>query len=292
MNAEVPTDVSPADQAPRASLDEGKIMTVKRTTRWGGAAFTAAASTLALGSLAAPAVADTPDQVERPDTFTSAFVVDADGEQVVDPDGNTGAGDPEASGAFIFLVNSDEEIICWDITVQGVTPPYESPAKTATHIHQTPAGENGPPRIAFPNPGPEDPDAEVRTSSGCSEGPFTTGLAPDGTDTGEGFTLDQLEEDPAGFSADTHTAAFVPGAVRGQLTFSQELLDEANGVEDSAPPAGDDDEGTDDRQLPTGGVDTGAGGTATSPATGPLTALLVSGLGAAGFLAVRRHQSA
>jgi hypothetical protein len=213
-----------------------------------------------------------------------------------------GVGQPGASGRFELLVNSDEEVICWNITLNDVVTPYQSPAKTATHIHQTAAGVNGPPRISFPNPTPTDePTAAVRTSTGCSKGPFTTGLAPNGTDTGTGFTLDQLEADPAGFSADTHTAGFTAGAVRGQLVFSQELLDAANAVDEEEPtPPGDGEpapgEGAadvdDERELPVNGVDTGQGGTAGSPALLPVAALALLGLGVAGATVVRRRQGA
>lgn len=267
-----------------------------RSTRWTGAAGLAAALPLALGGLASTATADTTEQVERPETFTSAFVAEATGDQVVGPDGTVGVGQEDGSGTFIFLINSDEEIICWDITTEGVAPPYQSAARTATHIHQTPAGQNGPPRLSFPNPGPEDSD--IRNSSGCSEGPFTTGLSADGQDTGTGFTLDQIEANPAGFSADTHTAANVPGAVRGQLAFSQDLLDEANGA--GGPQSGGDDDADaddaeaddEDRVVPRNGVDTGEGGTAGSTPAAPYVALTLAGLAAAGAVAVRRRQGA
>lgn len=36
-------------------------------------------------------------------------------------------------------------------------------------------------------------------------------------DTGIGFSLKEIEENPSGFFADVHTAAYVAGAVRGQL---------------------------------------------------------------------------
>ena len=162
---------------------------------------------------AAPAFAET--AVERPDSFTSSYTVAATPDQVVGPDGAMAPGEPGAMGTFNFMINSDLEIICYDITLNGVTPPYESGAKTATHIHEAVAGESGPPRLAFPNPEGEG----VLTSSGCLQGPFTTGLeGDDGIDTGDGFSLKEIEANPAGFSADTHTANFVPGAVRGQLT--------------------------------------------------------------------------
>lgn len=91
---------------------------------------------------------------------------------------------------------------------------YQSPAKTATHIHEAAKGKSGPPRIALPNPVG---DNKMRKSVGCMKGPFTTGVAPTGVDTGAGFKVSQIEANPAGFFTDSHTKLFVPGVVRGQL---------------------------------------------------------------------------
>ncbi|MGA9872418.1 MAG: CHRD domain-containing protein, partial [Rhodococcus sp. (in: high G+C Gram-positive bacteria)] len=159
----------------------------------------AAASIMVL--TAAPAGAETP--VAAPAEFTSAFTTMATPDQVVNADGVATPGQQGATGTFTFRINSDLDIVCYDITLQGVSGDYMSPAKTATHIHQAAAGKSGPPRLAFPNPEPigEGP----RTSSGCMQGPFTTGLAPDGTDTGTGFELASIEANPAGFTADAHT---------------------------------------------------------------------------------------
>ncbi|WP_369259198.1 CHRD domain-containing protein [Geodermatophilus amargosae] len=199
-------------------------------------------------------------EVAEPATFTSAFTAMATPAAVVDPDGVPTPGTPGATGTFTYRINSDLEIICYDISLSGVTPPFQSPAKTATHVHQAAAGEPGPPRIAFPDP--EDDGSGRLVSSGCLQGPFTTGVVTDGADTGAGFTLAQIEADPSSFATDTHTTASPAGAVRGQLT-----------------------------AIPVGGVETGAGGTAEDAAGG--TALLsVAGLGAlavAGGIAVRRR---
>ncbi len=219
-----------------------------------------AALVAALG--VSPAYADT--AVERPDTFTSAYTVSATPDQVINPDGESAPGEPGALGTFNFMINSDEEIICYDITLDGVTPPYQSPATTATHIHEAAVGESGPPRIAFPNPEGEG----TLTSAGCLQGPFTTGVEADsGADTGEGFSLKQIEADPAAFTADTHTAAFVPGAVRGQL----------------AP-------------LPMGGADTGVAAAPAASESAPLAlgalALVGAGVGGAALLMRRRSSVA
>ncbi|WP_320479873.1 CHRD domain-containing protein [Frigoribacterium sp. CFBP9030] len=229
-----------------------------RTLTIGGAA--AAALTL---FAAAPASAET--EVAEPSSFTSAFTVMATPDQVINNDGVATPGQEGATGTFDFRINSDQNIICYDITLSGVTGDYMSPAKTATHIHEAAAGKSGPPRIAFPNP--VDDGSGERTSSGCMQGPFTTGVTSDaGADTGEGFTLAQIEANPAGFTGDSHTADFAAGVVRGQLT-----------------------------QVPVGGVDTGAGGAANA-STGD-SALIGAGafgalglLGAAGVLVARRHR--
>jgi hypothetical protein len=97
-----------------------------------------------------------------------------------------------------------------------VSGDYQSPAKTATHIHEAAAGQPGPPRIAFPNPAPVGDGP--RTSSGCLQGPFTTGVEANGADTGTGFSLAQIEANPAGFTGDSHTVDFAAGVVRGQLS--------------------------------------------------------------------------
>lgn len=101
-----------------------------------------------------------------------------------------------------------------NITLVGVTGAYQSPARTATHIHQAVKGKAGPPRIAFPNPVGDD---KIRRIAGCMTGPFVTGIVTNGTDTGAGFKVAQIEANPAGFFTDVHTTAYVPGAVRGQL---------------------------------------------------------------------------
>ncbi len=199
-------------------------------------------------------------EVAEPATFTSAFTAMATPDAVINSDGIPTPGTPGASGTFTYRINSDLEFICYDIALSGVTPPFQSPAKTATHVHQAAAGQAGPPRIAFPNP--EDDGSGRLVSSGCLQGPFTTGVVVDGADTGADFTLAQIEADPSSFFTDTHTAASPAGAVRGQLT-----------------------------PIPAGGVETGAGGTAEDTADG--TALLpaagLAALVAACAVALRRR---
>ena len=235
-------------------------MTRTRSTIARAVVLTGAAGAVVL-SAAGPAAAET--EVAEPATFTSAFTAMATPDMVVNADGVPTPGEPGASGSFTYRINSDLEIICYEITLTGVTPPYMSPAKTATHIHQAAAGQAGPPRIALPNP--EDDGSGRLVSSGCLQGPFTTGVAPQGTDTGAGFTLDQIEADPSAFFTDTHTSAFTAGAVRGQLT-----------------------------EIPANGVETGLGGTADGTDSGtdaaPLAAVAAAALLAGGgAVALRRR---
>jgi LPXTG-motif cell wall-anchored protein len=233
---------------------KGNSMSNKKLLRpltLGGAAALAAVTVL---GFAAPASAET--TVDEPSSFTSAFTVMATPDQVLNADAAATPGEAGAAGQFNFRVNSDLDIICYDITLTGVTGDYMSPAKTATHIHQAATGLAGPPRIAFPNPTPV--GDEPRTSSGCLQGPFTTGVLANGVDTGDGFSLKALEADPAAFAGDSHTVAFPAGVVRGQLT-----------------------------PVPVGGLQTGGGATAGAAAdsTGMDTATTVTfGLGAAALL--------
>jgi len=147
--------------------------------------------------------------------FTSTFHAKATPDTIITNAGASVPGQPGAVGYYSFGLNSYQEVICYNITLVGVTGEYQSPARTATHIHEAPAGSAGPPRLAFPNPTGDD---WTRTSFGCLKGPFTTGLnGTNGLDTATGFKLGQIEANPSGFFADVHTAEYVAGAVRGQL---------------------------------------------------------------------------
>lgn len=218
-----------------------------------------AASALTVAATAGTAMAQE-TEVPEPDTFTSMYTVMATPDTVVDSDGGSAPGEPGATGEFHFRINSEQEIICYDITLRGVTGEYQSPAKTATHIHEANVGEPGPPRLAFPDP---TGDGDVRTSSGCMQGPFTTGLEGDnGEDTGTGFSLSRIEANPAGFTADTHTAEYAAGTVRGQLS-----------------------------EVPMGGVETGAGGASHAAAGYAIGAAGLAAAAGAGVVLVRRSRA-
>ncbi|KAF2005948.1 hypothetical protein P154DRAFT_518184 [Amniculicola lignicola CBS 123094] len=148
--------------------------------------------------------------------FTSTHVVHAIPENVVNGTEPTG-GLAGASGIFAFGINSHANMICYNITLHNFQGEFESPATTATHIHEAVVGASGPPRIAFPNPHPVGGVDALRQSIGCLQGPFLTGVMVEGKDSGEGFHVSSLETNPTAFMADCHSSLALPGAVRGQL---------------------------------------------------------------------------
>lgn len=173
---------------------------------------------------------DCPKQADFPIKYTSKFSIIATPEQVVQNNASltnafTG-GLPGTIGYYDFGLNSDLDLICYNIKIVGFQGDYQSPASTSTHLHQSAAGKSGPPRVSFPNPIPVEGTNE-RISVGCLQGPFMTGLISNATnplnpqglnqDTGVGFTIAMLEANPSAYNADIHSTLAVPGAVRGQF---------------------------------------------------------------------------
>ncbi|KAH7403848.1 hypothetical protein BKA64DRAFT_744369 [Cadophora sp. MPI-SDFR-AT-0126] len=155
--------------------------------------------------------------------FTSIYNVTASPSEVISNAGVSVPGPAGAKGQFNYAIDSTTDTICYDITLEGVVGDYQSPARTATHIHEGVKGRPGPPRIALPNPVGDD---NYRHISGCLTGPFTTGIkgADNVTDTGAGFKLSQIEANPAGFFTDSHTVLYPAGVVRGQLDYKFEII--------------------------------------------------------------------
>ncbi|KAG8926366.1 hypothetical protein FRC03_004325 [Tulasnella sp. 419] len=149
--------------------------------------------------------------------FTSTFAVHALPDNVVNAKSEKSFGQEGGQGWFNYGIAADQDVICFNITIVGVQPPFKSPALTSTHIHQGEVGKAGPPRIAFPDPVAVEGHPGVLQSIGCKAGPFQTGIKVEGKDTGEGFKVKQIEENPSGFFTDVHTEARPDGAVRGQL---------------------------------------------------------------------------
>ena len=166
---------------------------------------------------------DGPPSIAEED-ITSTWTVEADPvqAQLANPD----AGEPGASATFELTFDSVNNVVCYEITSDGVSGDYQSAAHTSTHIHQGDVGQVGPPRVIFRNPTPVDdgdPDG-VRTASGCHSVPQATNTGD--PDNGVGFDLAEIEDNPSEFYVDIHTEDFVPGAVRGQLAGAPEVVTE------------------------------------------------------------------
>jgi CHRD domain len=105
----------------------------------------------------------------------------------VGPTGQAAAGDLDGSGsATVNVVAADT--LCYAILVDGLDPP------TFAHIHQGPAGVNGPILVNLTPP----------ISAGC-----VPGLDP--------ALVEAIRRAPSEFYVNVHTGPFPAGAVRGQL---------------------------------------------------------------------------
>lgn len=79
--------------------------------------------------------------------FDTEYVVKATPDQVIANSGVPTPGEHGARGLFKYGINIAENVICYNITLSGVTGQYQSPAITATHIHEGVKGKPGPPRL-------------------------------------------------------------------------------------------------------------------------------------------------
>jgi hypothetical protein len=246
----------------------------------------ASVALLAGGSLVLALPAQAGTEVSRPSSFTSTVTVQATAAEVT----GDNSGDSQASASYVLELNSDVDVLCYSITTRGVNPPFESPARTATHIHEAAAGQSGPPRLVFADPSSAS-ESDPRTSAACLQGPFTTGVTGDaGTDTGAGFTVAELEADPTAYYVDIHTSQFPGGSLRGQIPAVMTVAAPAEQApQEQAAPTQQQD------STPVGGVAAGFGGLAqdgpVSPAAAALAAALVAlSAGLTGAAWVRRRQ--
>jgi hypothetical protein len=110
----------------------------------------------------------------------------------VDAAGVPNQGDPDGVGAAQVTVNPGRNVVCWDIEVSGIATP------TRGHVHQAPAGVNGPIVVVF---------FEI------ADGPILRGCT-----TPTGTTAQAILRNPADFYVNVHNADFPAGALRGQLS--------------------------------------------------------------------------
>ncbi len=101
-----------------------------------------------------------------------------------------GGGDPDGTGTAALRVNPGTGQICYTITVTNLDP------VTAAHIHNAPAGVNGPVVVPLTPP--------------------TSGSVTDCTTADPALARDIVVH-PENYYVNVHTTVFPGGAVRGQL---------------------------------------------------------------------------
>jgi len=99
-------------------------------------------------------------------------------------------GDPDGFGYARVTIDLDDNTVCYQLSVAQTDPPV------AAHIHSGGPGENGPVVVPFEAP--------------------TTGLSKGCVDVDPALAAD-IVANPNSYYVNVHTAAFPPGAVRGQL---------------------------------------------------------------------------
>ena len=130
-----------------------------RTTRRTLGTVLALPLTLALGAGVAFAQASG-SSVDRPSgDADGSFSVSATPGAVPQEDGERG--NESASATYDLDLYVDAEVVCYDISVSGVSGDWESPAPTANHIHAGNVGLVGPAIVAFP-------DCRVSCARWCS----------------------------------------------------------------------------------------------------------------------------
>ncbi len=124
--------------------------------------------------------------VPRTPTQLSASLLGSNEVPPADPDGSGQAG-----------VSPADAVVCWRVSWSAIATP------TRAHIHQAPAGVNGPIVVPFfeaPNGLPSTLDSV----DGC-----TSGVDP--------ALVESIHTNPSGFYVNIHNAEFPGGAIRGQL---------------------------------------------------------------------------
>jgi hypothetical protein len=99
----------------------------------------------------------------------------------------------------VVTLNPGQGTVCYDMTVTGLLGTPREVSGTAAHIHEAPAGQNGPIVLGLPIP-----LAQSFTTQNC------VGASRE--------LIREIMRDPANFYVNLHTTRFGPGEVRGQLS--------------------------------------------------------------------------
>ena len=100
---------------------------------------------LALVSQTSPIQKRNPQSV-GPVAVSSSYKVQAYPSEVVDSSNTYTGGLDGVYAEFTLDINSGDNSLCYNITLIGFQGEYESPALTATHLHEAGVGTSGPPR--------------------------------------------------------------------------------------------------------------------------------------------------
>jgi hypothetical protein len=101
-----------------------------------------------------------------------------------------GTGDSNGSGTVIVTPHPDKGEVCYELTVANLQDPV------AAHIHEGPAGKEGPVKVELEAP-------KGGTVKGCKRA--------------DAAVIQGIMQNPANYYVNVHTAEFPKGAVRGQL---------------------------------------------------------------------------
>ncbi|MBD8869569.1 CHRD domain-containing protein [Nocardioides donggukensis] len=127
----------------------------------------------------------------------SVLEADLNGRAEVGPDKRI-AGDPNGRGeAYVFGIDNDPNTLCYVLTVDKIG------TAVAAHIHEGPAGSNGP--VVVNLAAPADGNAADCLTEG-EEGKFVGDQ-----------TVAEILANPADYYVNVHNAEYPGGAVRGQL---------------------------------------------------------------------------
>ncbi len=111
---------------------------------------------------------------------------------------NRNVGDPNGRGeAYVFGIDGDPNTLCYVLTVDKIA------TATAAHIHEGPAGANGPVVVNLAAP-----------ADGNAADCLTEGEA--GKFVGD-QTVAEILENPEDYYVNVHNAEYPGGAIRGQL---------------------------------------------------------------------------
>jgi hypothetical protein len=124
-------------------------------------------------------------------TLNSTMLTAAlNGANEVNNQGEPNQGDPDGTGTAMISLNPAAGEVCYTINVANISP------ATAAHIHDGPAGVNGPVVVNFAPP-------SSGTITGCTSA--------------DPALVQDIADNPAEYYVNVHNGDFPPGAVRGQL---------------------------------------------------------------------------